>query len=244
MPCGRTGKAPEHQPGGGIIKFDPEKHHRRSIRLKGYDYTQPGAYFVTICTRNRECLFGEVVDGAMRLNEFGEMVGNEWFKTADIRPNVRLFDGEFVVMPNHIHGVIWIVNQTNVVGARRRRAPTVMARYEQFGRPVRGSLPTILRSFKSITTWRTNEHRGTPGGPLWQRNYYEHIIRHERALNRIREYIQTNPMRWQMDSENPRRQGEDQFDRWLRAQGKLAISKVGAQRAVPLPKDAGKGDAP
>jgi len=88
------------------MHYDPEKHHRRSIRLKGYDYTQPGAYFVTICTQNREFLFGDIVDGAMRLNLFGEIVRDEWFKTAEVQQNVILYLYEFVVMPNHIHGVI------------------------------------------------------------------------------------------------------------------------------------------
>ena len=85
------------------------RYHRRSIRLKGYDYTQPGAYFVTICTHGRKMLFGRVVDGEMALNEFGEIVREEWFKTAQVRPYVRLYEDEFVVMPNHIHGIIWIV---------------------------------------------------------------------------------------------------------------------------------------
>ena len=104
------------------VRYDPTKHRRRSIRLPGYDYTQPGAYFVTICTHNREPLFGQVVDGdVVVLNQWGQVVWEEWFKTAQVRPYVELFENEFVVMPNHIHGIIWIVD--NVVGARRRRAP-------------------------------------------------------------------------------------------------------------------------
>lgn len=89
----------------------------------GYDYTRPGAYFVTICTHRRKCLLGEVVDGETHLTEFGEIVNHEWFRTEEIRPRVRLNKDEFVVMPNHIHGVIWLLEGD--VGARRRRAPTM-----------------------------------------------------------------------------------------------------------------------
>jgi putative transposase len=91
------------------MTYDPRKHHRRSIRLPGYDYTQPGAYFVTFVAHDRECLFGNVVDGVMQLNAFGEIVRDEWFRTAVVRPYVMLDPDEFVVMPNHVHGIIWIV---------------------------------------------------------------------------------------------------------------------------------------
>ncbi|SMC25047.1 hypothetical protein SAMN02746041_02200, partial [Desulfacinum hydrothermale DSM 13146] len=121
------------------MKYDPTPHHRRSIRLKGHNDSQAGAYFVTIVTQDRACLFGRIVDGEMRLNAYGKIVRAEWFKTAQVRPYVVLHEDEFVVMPNHIHGIIWIVDD---VGARRRRAPTV----EQFGKPVPGSIPTIIRA--------------------------------------------------------------------------------------------------
>ncbi len=183
-------------------------HHRRSIRLPEYDYTQPGAYFVTICTYRRACLFGHIAGGVMRLNAFGEIVREEWFRTAQVRPNVELYEPEFVIMPNHIHGIIWI---TETVGARRRRAPTV----ERFGRPVPGSLPTIVRAFKSAVTRRINILRGTPGAPVWQRNYWEHVIRNERALNAIRRYILANPARWHLDRYNARATGEDPMAREL-----------------------------
>ncbi len=180
---------------------------RRSIRLKGYDYAQPGAYFVTIVTHHRAMLFGRVVDGEMQLNEYGEIVREEWFRSAEIRTEIELFPDEFVVMPNHIHGIIWIVD----VGAWRRRAPT----REQFGRPVPGSLPTIVRAFKSAVTRRINALRGTPGAPVWQRNYYEHIIRTERALDAIRRYIAANPLRWHLDRYNPVATGTDPIARDL-----------------------------
>jgi len=186
-------------------------HHRRSIRLRRYDYTQAGAYFVTICTYNRELLFGEIVDGEMRLNEWGEIAWAEWFQTAVVRPNVTLYPDEFVVMPNHVHGIIRIVDDiaTNVgaqrcapaaVGAQRRCAPTAAG-----PRVLPGSLGAIIRAYKSATTRRINEHRGTPGAPLWQRNYYEHIIRDQTGLDRIRAYILSNPTRWPADTENPGR---------------------------------------
>ncbi|GBC77824.1 hypothetical protein HRbin08_01306 [bacterium HR08] len=201
------------------MPYDPEKHHRRSIRLPGYDYTQRGAYFITLCTHDRACLFGEVVEGEMRLNALGEIVRVEWFRTAQIRPYVRLFDDEFVVMPNHVHGIIWIIDDD--VGATRRVAQGVGAtrcvaqgatrRVAPTGYPPRGpascSIGAIIGQFKSITTKRMNALRGTPGAPVWQRNYYEHIIRTEDALRRIREYIATNPMRWHLDRENPDRTG-------------------------------------
>jgi REP element-mobilizing transposase RayT len=118
------------------MTYNPRKHHRRSIRLPGYDYTQAGAYFVTFVAHDRECLFGEVVDGVMRLNAFGEIVRDEWFRTAVVRPYVMLDPDEFVVMPNHVHGIIWIVRDHHrddtgrgdaaggPVGAQRRCAPT------------------------------------------------------------------------------------------------------------------------
>ncbi len=182
------------------------RYHRRSIRLHGYDYTQPGAYFVTICTEGRACWFGEVRDGKMQLNALGEIVREEWFRTADVRPNVVLYRDEFVVMPNHVHGIIWIVEDDGaaVVGATRRVAPTTrVAPTAPPHGPVSGSVGAIIGQFKSAVTKRINAQRGTPGAPLWQRNYYEHIIRDEESLNRIRQYILDNPRRWAYDRNNP-----------------------------------------
>ena len=178
------------------MKYDPKKHHRRSIRLKGYDYSQAGAYFVTICTKDRACLLGAVVDGDMRLNEFGEIVRDEWLRSTDIRREMKLNPDEFVVMPNHIHGIIWIVGD-NIVGAHGR-APLPVQRMPR-------SLASFIAGFKSVTTKRINERRGTPGAPIWQRNYYEHIIRKDDELNQIREYIMNNSFKWEFDRENPLR---------------------------------------
>jgi len=177
------------------MRYDPEKHHRRSIRLQGWDYTQPGAYFVTIVAYGRE-LFGQVVDGEICLSEFGEIVRDEWLASADIRCEIQL--DAFVVMPNHLHGIVWIVADDDIVGATGR-SPL----------PARGPTPKSLGSFiagyKSAVTKRINEIRGTPGNPVWQRNYYEHIIRNEQDLDAIRRYIRDNPAHWAEDPENPSR---------------------------------------
>ena len=186
-----------------------QNRHRRSIRLKGYDYTQLGVYFVTICTVQRAEIFGEVVHGEMRLNPSGDIVREEWLKTAEIRSNVELHEDEFVIMPNHVHGIVWIVESTSVgatrgsveslpVGATRRVAPTNGSRTL-----VPGSLGAILGQFKSITAKRINLLRGTRGVSVWQRNFYEHIIRNETELENIWDYIDTNPLRWQEDKLHP-----------------------------------------
>lgn len=174
------------------MTYNRDIHHRRSIRLDGYDYTQAGAYFITICTYEREYLFGDIVEGYMQLNDLGSIVADEWVKTAEIRQEIGL--DAWVIMPNHLHGVV-VINGRGTA----RRAPTT----EQFGKPVAGSIPTIIRSFKSAATKRINEFRHTPGVPVWQRNYYEHIIRDETALARIREYIANNSQQWALDRENP-----------------------------------------
>lgn len=178
-------------------------HHRRSIRLKEYDYSQPGAYFITICTHQRDHLFGEIVDGVMQLNEFGQIAQEEWQKTALIRGEIEL--GEFVIMPNHFHGIIWIVDGRGTA----RRAPTTgglgetsadfTPTHEQFGKPVVGSIPTIVRAFKSAVSRRINLARCTPGKPVWQRNYWEHIIRDEKDLTNAQAYILNNPAQWEND---------------------------------------------
>jgi REP element-mobilizing transposase RayT len=174
------------------MKHDPDKHHRRSIRLRGYDYAQGGGYFVTIVTRDRACLFGEIVDGEMRPNQFGRIVVDEWERSSKIRRELET--DAFVLMPNHIHG---IVIHSGGVGATGR-SPL------QSG-PRRRSLGAFVGGFKSAITKRINESRETPGTPVWQRNYYEHIIRVENELDRIREYIANNPVQWEMDRENPLR---------------------------------------
>lgn len=150
------------------MAYDTEKHHRRSLRLRGYDYARPGAYFVTICTYQRECLLGEIRDGQMILNAYGRIVHEEWYKTATVRPYVAL--DAFVVMPNHLHGIVIITERRGTAPpcpyqtARMDRPPVLYK--GEFGKPIAGTLPTIIRSFKSVVTQRINEMRGTAGLPL------------------------------------------------------------------------------
>lgn len=196
-------------------------HHRRSIRLPEYDYSQAGAYFITICTHNREPLFGQIIDGEMRLNAIGQIVMDIWFETPVHFHHIEL--GQFVVMPNHIHGII-IINDVAPVGVRhaeplqypvrarhippgpvraRHAVPVPLPQIEQFGKPTPGTIPTIIRSFKSAVTKRINEHRRTPGVLVWQRNYWEHIIRNEKSFETIATYIAYNPIQWEQDSLHP-----------------------------------------
>ena len=180
--------------------------HRRSIRLPGHDYSSPGGYFITMVTFRRECLFGEVTGGEMKLSPIGEIVRREWFRTAELRPYVELHEGEFVVMPNHVHGIVWIFEDHDV-GARRCRAPTNMDRrapitaIEQFGKPVAGSIPTIVRAFKSAVTYCAGREFNSAN--LWQANYYEHILRDNDDYERVADYISKNPRNWAEDEENP-----------------------------------------
>jgi len=172
------------------MKFDPQIHHRRSIRLKGYDYTQPGAYFVTIVAWQRECLFGDIKNGEMQWNEFGQIVREEWLKTAQIRPNVEIHEDEFIVMPNHLHGIIWIVGATGPVAPTQNKKTLIP-----------NSLGAIVGQFKTASAKRINVLRDARGIPVWQRNYHEHIIRNERELENIWKYIDANPANWENDEE-------------------------------------------
>ncbi len=169
------------------------RHHRRSVRLKGYDYAQAGAYFVTICTRDRACLFGDVVDGQMRVNDCGQVVVDSWLWLPGQYPHVDL--DEWVVMPNHLHGIMILTGPDGRGGSRT--APT--KNHKPIGR--------LIGAFKTVSTKCLNTMRSTPGLPVWQRNYYEHIIRNEESLHRIRQYIVGNPARWEEDPENPQSVG-------------------------------------
>jgi len=187
--------------------------HRRSIRLQGYDYSQAGAYFVTICAHGRECLFGNIENDAMALNEYGCVVRDEWLKTAEARAEIQT--GEFVVMPNHFHGIVVIAEPS--IGAIRERAirelplrtpnHSVGAIHESplSSRQQRRqmTLSKIIGRFKMLTAKRINEIRQSPGVPVWQRNYYEHVIRNEDDYGKIAEYIADNPRRWAEDALHP-----------------------------------------
>ena len=219
------------------MTYNPAIHHRRSIRLKGYDYAQCGAYFVTIVTQGRECLFGRVINGDMQLNDAGQMITRWWAELANKYPNV--IPDAAIVMPNHFHGIIVITDgpvDDNDVGADLRVCPSSHSdahpddQGAHIGAPQRSTntnddavgadlrvrpqrsinagVPQIVQWFKTMTT---NEYiRGVKNlgwtpfpGKLWQRNYYEHIIRDENAHNRIRQYITNNPAQWDADNENP-----------------------------------------
>ena len=151
---------------------------------------------MTICTHKKKCILGDVVNGEMQLNEYGRLVEAEWIKTASIRGNIKL--DAFVVMPNHFHGILTIVSNCR---GTARCAPTFPNR--QFGKMISASLPAIVRSFKSAATRRINKLCNNHNTPVWQRNYYEHVIRNEDDLAEIKEYITNNPRKWNLDSENP-----------------------------------------
>ncbi len=167
-------------------------HHRKSIRLSSWDYTSDAVYFVTICTFNHQNLFAKIINGQLIFNKFGNIVQEEWLKTAELRDYVKL--DEYVIMPNHFHAMIWICS------GKTKIEPTVSnSPIKKFGSIQPKSLSVIIRSFKSAVTKRINEIRRTPGAPVWQRNYYEHIIRDEKDYNRIQEYIINNPLKWADD---------------------------------------------
>jgi REP element-mobilizing transposase RayT len=184
------------------------RYHRRSIRLPTYDYAQAGAYFVTMVTHQRQCLFGEIVGGQMRLAAYGQVVSEQWLRSALVRGEIEL--DAFIVMPNHIHGIVIMRVQPMAVGAHGRAPLPSSLPY----RPPR-SLGSLVAGFKSAATKRINEIRGTLGVSVWQRNYYERVIRNGEELNRVRQYIIDNPAHWEQDRENP--------------------NNVGAVREPPLP---------
>ena len=161
---------------------------------------------MTICAWKRACIFGKAAESGIVLLRTGEIVKEEWLHTAVIRPYVAL--DVFTVMPNHFHGVLWLGMDEK---GTARRAPTM----ERFGKPVRGSLPTIIGAFKAAATRRINALRNSGKSEVWQRGYYEHVIRDDESLKRIREYIINNPLNWEFDRENRDRKGEDKFYRWL-----------------------------
>ncbi|HEV8720734.1 MAG TPA: transposase [Candidatus Binatia bacterium] len=192
------------------MNTNPTQHHRRSIRLRAYDYSQAGAYFVTTCTHERACLFGDVVDCEMRVNDAGRMVEQCWSAIPNHFPHVDL--DAFVVMPNHVHGIIVITDRA--VGAKNF-SPLPDSNTSTH-RPIRSpskTIGSIIRGFKiGVTKWfREN----TVTHIVWQRNYYEHIIRNEESLNRIRQYVLDNPVRWAFDRENPTASTAESDDAWL-----------------------------
>jgi len=190
------------------MTYDPNRHHRRSIRLKGYDYTRAGAYFVTIVCQDRTCLFGKVVDGMMQLNDASRMVQTVRDEIPEYYPGVDV--DASIIMPNHMHGIVVLFDP---VGAGRRNRPDdrdhTRPAHPQGDAPTKVlSLPDVVHRFKMLTTKRYTDGVKQMGWQqynrrVWQRNYYEHIVRSEESLERIRNYILGNPALWDEDRENP-----------------------------------------
>ncbi|MBA4369527.1 MAG: hypothetical protein C0403_18020 [Desulfobacterium sp.] len=222
----------------GEARYNPAIHHRRSIRLQDYDYSQVGAYFITICVQNRECLFGEITNGAMKMNDVGRMVQTIWDEMPSRSDGLEL--NTFTVMPNHIHGIIMLnrmlnrrcrgescirpscirppcippttdqstdhkgdVNRNNIEGDHKEGDHKDRP-YGGGGGTLPGTVGRIIQAFKSISTHEYTvgvKNSGWPPfpGKLWQRNYWEHIIRNETEFNRIKEYILNNPTQWESD---------------------------------------------
>nr|WP_172186316.1 transposase [Microcoleus asticus] len=175
------------------MKYDPNKHHRRSIRLPGYDYRTPGSYFITICSWQRECLFGEVINDKMQLSPYGKTVLFNWSLLPKRYKNVALDD--FIVMPNHVHGIIVLKGSPEINYTES----------DKFGhrKSTIHPLSEIVRGLKTSSARRINQMRYLRGISVWQRGYYEHIIRNEESLVAIREYIVNNPVLWGKDELYP-----------------------------------------
>jgi len=195
------------------VTYNPDIHHRNSVRLRSYDYRSAGAYFVTICTHQKEAILAEIFDGTASLSSLGNVVKECWQQIPEHFPNVGL--DEFIIMPNHLHGILFINDSVGATHAspaltaltdladvsptssndRARHASPL-----QKPGPVKRSLGAIIGSFKSACTKRINEVRHTAGIPVWQRNYHERIIRNEEELHSLRDYVLTNPVRWEGDN--------------------------------------------
>ena len=170
---------------------------RKSVRLKTYDYAQAGGYFITVCVQDHACILGEVLNGSVALNPLGYAVEGCWTEIPRHFPSAQL--DQFVVMPNHLHGIVIMTLPQPALpgpGGAPPAVPAAPATREAFGRPVKGSLPTIIRSFKSAASLAVRQLGGMPRLRLCQRDYFEHVIRNHRDLEEIRRYIYDNPMRW------------------------------------------------
>ena len=193
------------------MRVQDEPRRRNTVRAREYDYASEGWYFVTMCTCNREMLFGDVIDGSMLLNEFGQIIEDEWTKTGELRRSIDL--DAFVVLPNHVHGILVITEEDAPTGSRatQRVAPTRRSDDMTAMKPIHlrakgpaaRSLSAIIGQIKSASTKRINVLLGTPGVAVWQRGFYDHIIRNGDELGRIRTYIDNNPAMWHLDLDNP-----------------------------------------
>ncbi len=191
------------------MTYDPDIHNRHSIRLKGYDYSFAGAYSVTICVNGRESLFGDVTEGEMRLTDGGWIVERGWSALPERFPNVEL--DEWIIMPNHFHGIIIIHDTVGAPLAAPNTSPNTSVATDNMNQGVlnqgaASGAPTvgeIIRAFKSISAVAVNRILNRQGVPVWQRNYYERVLRNEAELDAARRYILDNPMKWGEDRENP-----------------------------------------
>ncbi len=181
------------------MTFNPQIHHRKSIRLKGYDYSKTGLYFITLCVEDKQHLFGDVIDGKMILNPLGQIANDEWLNTSNIRDNILLH--EFIIMPNHFHSIIEINfkkgKNDQSIGAFKSPSQTI-------GSIIRGykiATTKKIKDFLKEENIRTGELQFAPtiNSKIWQRNYYENIIRDEKAYQNISNYIKNNPAKWHED---------------------------------------------
>ncbi len=175
------------------MNIDKESHRRKLRRLRHYDYSQCGAYFITICVEDRECLFGNIIDGEMQLNDAGRMIKALWNELPKCCSGSEI--DEFVIMPNHFHGII-VLNEC--VGAIHE-SPLRMTVTERRNM----AIPKIVGRFKMTASKRINQLRKTPGATVWQRNYWERMIRNEIELDALRKYIANNPLQWHLDKLHP-----------------------------------------
>ena len=202
-----------------IVNYDPHRHRRQSIRLKDYDYSQPGKYFVNISTRNRECIFGGVRDAEVELSPLGRIATEDWMSMPHHYQHISI--DCFRVMPNHLHGIIIIkeYQQDMANHVPTKRGPVTK---RVFGKPISDSLSTILGSYKSGVTRRAHELGSVKSGSIWQSRFFDHIIRDDRSLYFIRQYIELNPLFWEFDIDNPLSRGIT-FERF----GELLKQKYG-----------------
>ncbi len=178
---------------------EEKKFHRRSIRLHGADYLEPGAYFVTICAAERANIFGKIDNARAVLSSLGEIVRACWVQIPEHFSAATL--KEFVVMPNHLHGIIGLTVGARYIVPLDRKAQTL----ERFQKPVKGSIPTIVRTFKAAVARQAKKELGMKGDDIWQRNYFERVLRDGKEYADTSRYILENPQRWEWDKENQER---------------------------------------
>lgn len=196
------------------MEYDPKIHHRKSFRLKGYDYSLNGAYFITICVQDMKCVFGKIIDGKMVFNELGKIAEEYWKKIGELHDFVDL--SAFVIMPNHVHGIIVINHDDGDVGASHRHAQDMVShssnaysynsnRVSPWETPTRirtiqlpkKGIPSLMNHYKgAVKKWANKNHHEYFS---WQRNYHEHIIRNEQSFEKIHDYIVHNPKSWHQD---------------------------------------------